>query len=142
VDRLIEEVRRDEVFYRNSGGGVTFSGGESMLQIDFLEAALAACRENGLHTAVDTAGNVPYSYFERVLPYTDLFLFDLKHIDPSATVRGRARTALPPAGREQAGGSGAAPARAHRAARPGAYGSPDGHIHRARRGGGACMSDL
>ncbi|MGI5877644.1 MAG: glycyl-radical enzyme activating protein [Christensenellales bacterium] len=82
VDRLIEEVRRDEVFYRNSGGGVTFSGGESMLQIDFLEAALAACRENGLHTAVDTAGNVPYSYFERVLPYTDLFLFDLKHIDP------------------------------------------------------------
>ena len=80
-DELLEEIIKDKIFYETSKGGVTFSGGECMLQIDFLEEILKKCYEEGVHTAVDTAGNVPYDYFERVLPYTDLFLYDVKCID-------------------------------------------------------------
>ena len=53
-----------------------------MLQLDFLEAMLKACREKGIHTAVDTAGAVPFDSFERILPYTDMFLYDVKSMDP------------------------------------------------------------
>lgn len=81
VDEVFSEVVKDKAFYDNSGGGVTFSGGECMLQIDFLYEILKKCKENGIHTAVDTAGHVPYSYFERILPYTNLFLYDLKCIE-------------------------------------------------------------
>ncbi|MBQ8758329.1 MAG: glycyl-radical enzyme activating protein [Clostridia bacterium] len=81
AEEVLKEILKDKVFYETSGGGVTFSGGECMLQIDFLEEILRLCKENGLHTAVDTAGNVPYGYFERVIPYTDLFLYDVKCID-------------------------------------------------------------
>ena len=81
VDEVMREILKDKAFYDNSGGGVTFSGGESMLQIDFLEELLKACKQNGIHTAIDTAGHVPYESFERVLPYTDLFLFDVKCYD-------------------------------------------------------------
>ena len=78
---LLCEILEDKDFYDASGGGVTFSGGECMLQIDFLEEMLKKCKENGIHTAVDTAAHVPYSYFERIMPYTDLFLYDLKCMD-------------------------------------------------------------
>ena len=78
VDEVMREILKDKVFYENSGGGVTFSGGECMLQIDFLEAILKECKNNGIHTAVDTAGHVPFEYFERILPYTALFLYDVK----------------------------------------------------------------
>ena len=81
VDEVLREVLKDRTFYANSGGGVTFSGGECMLQIDFLEQILKACRERGIHTAVDTAGHLPYASFERILPYTDLFLYDVKCFD-------------------------------------------------------------
>ena len=81
VDEVLKEILKDKSFYEASGGGVTFSGGECMLQIDFLEEILKRCRENGIHTAVDTAGHVPYAYFERILPYTDLFLYDVKCFD-------------------------------------------------------------
>ena len=81
VDEVVREILKDKVFYENSGGGVTFSGGECMLQIDFLEEILKACKQNGIHTAVDTAGNVPFDYFERIIPYTDLFLYDVKCFD-------------------------------------------------------------
>ena len=81
VDEILAEVLEDAPFYGSSGGGVTCSGGECMLQIDVLEAFLQKCKGNGLHTAVDTAGDVPYAYFKRVLPYTDLFLFDVKCLD-------------------------------------------------------------
>ena len=53
-----------------------------MLQIDFLTEMLQKCKENGIHTAVDTAGHVPFSYFEHIMPYTDLFLYDVKCFDP------------------------------------------------------------
>ena len=81
VDETLQEILKDKVFYESSGGGVTFSGGECMLQIDFLEAVLKECKAHGIHTAVDTAGHVPFVYFERILPYTDLFLYDVKCFD-------------------------------------------------------------
>ncbi len=81
VDEVFEEINSDKIFYDTSGGGVTFSGGECMLQIDFLLELLIKCRDNGIHTAIDTAGNIPFENFERILPYTDLFLYDVKLID-------------------------------------------------------------
>lgn len=81
ADEVMEEIEKDTAFYRNSGGGVTFSGGECMLQADFLAELLKRCREKGIHTAVDTAGHVPFGSFEKVLPYTDLFLYDIKCFD-------------------------------------------------------------
>lgn len=79
VEEVLSEILKDKAYYGESGG-VTFSGGECMLQIDFLKAILEKCKENGVHTAVDTAGNVPWEYFEKILPYTDLFLYDVKCI--------------------------------------------------------------
>ena len=81
ADEVLREILKDKTFYENSGGGVTFSGGECMLQIDFLEEILQECKRNGIHTAVDTAGYVPYKRFERIIPYTDLFLYDVKRFD-------------------------------------------------------------
>ena len=78
VDEVFDIIERDRAYYETSGGGATFSGGECMLQIDFLEAILKRCRINGVHTAVDTAGCVAWESFERILPWTDLFLYDLK----------------------------------------------------------------
>lgn len=78
ADEIMTEVRRDRLFYETSGGGVTFSGGECMLKIDMLEKLLRICKSEGIHTAVDTAGAVPFEYFERILPYTDIFLYDVK----------------------------------------------------------------
>ena len=80
--QVMEQIRADQVFYEKSGGGVTFSGGECMLQPELLGALLKACREEGIATAVDTAGCVPYERFETVLPDTDLFLYDIKCISP------------------------------------------------------------
>lgn len=81
VEDIMEEVMKDIHLYNNSGGGITFSGGESMLQIDFLEELLKGCKTLGISTAVDTAGNIPWEYFQRILPYTDLFLYDLKSMN-------------------------------------------------------------
>lgn len=78
VDEVFDELIKDKTFYDNSGGGVTCSGGECMLQIDFLRELLEKCKEHGLHTVVDTAGNIPWESFESVLPYTDMFLYDMK----------------------------------------------------------------
>ena len=80
-DEVLEEVVKDKTFYENSGGGVTFSGGECMLQVEFLQELLKKCKEKGIHTAVDTAGHVPFACFEKILPYTDLFLYDIKLFD-------------------------------------------------------------
>ena len=81
VEEIVKEILKDKSFYETSDGGVTFSGGECMLQIDFLEEMLKECKKNGIHTAIDTAGNLPYECFERILPHTDLFLYDVKCID-------------------------------------------------------------
>lgn len=78
TDEVMRIIRKDRRFFEKSGGGVTFSGGESMLQPEALLELLKVCRAEGIHTAVDTAGCVPYALFEEILPYTDLFLYDLK----------------------------------------------------------------
>ena len=80
-DRAMEEILTDLPYFQRSGGGVTFSGGECMLQIDFLEALCRRCREAGISTAIDTAGCVPWARFERVLPCASLFLYDMKAMD-------------------------------------------------------------
>lgn len=77
VEEILSEILKDKDYYGKTGG-VTFSGGECMLQIDFLFEILKQCKRNGIHTAVDTAGNVLWGYFERILPFTDLFLYDIK----------------------------------------------------------------
>lgn len=81
---VLEIVERDKPFYVNSGGGMTCSGGEPMLQTGFLEELLRGAKALGIHTAVDTAGNVPFRLFEHVLPHTDLFLYDIKCADAAA----------------------------------------------------------
>ena len=81
VEEILREVVKDKAFYETSGGGVTLSGGECMLQLEFVTALLRACKAEGLHTAVDTAGHVPYEGLDVVLPYTDLFLYDVKCFD-------------------------------------------------------------
>jgi glycyl-radical enzyme activating protein len=81
VAQVLAEVAKDAGYYQSSGGGVTFSGGEPMLQPGFLLAMLQACHQQGYHCAVDTAGNVPWERFETVIPETDLFLYDIKALD-------------------------------------------------------------
>ncbi|MFZ0390239.1 MAG: glycyl-radical enzyme activating protein [Calditrichia bacterium] len=81
VQQVLSELRKDEIFYSESGGGITFSGGEPLQQLTFLAALLEKAAENGWHTAVDTCGYAPWDSFERVLPLTRLFLFDLKIMD-------------------------------------------------------------
>jgi pyruvate formate lyase activating enzyme len=83
-EEVLREVLKDEHFYRNSGGGVTFSGGEPLVQLDFLLECLRLCRRQGLHTAVETCGHAPWQALEALVPETDLFLFDLKHMDGEA----------------------------------------------------------
>ncbi|MGV8056627.1 MAG: glycyl-radical enzyme activating protein [Smithellaceae bacterium] len=84
VDQVVSTVLRDRNFYEHSGGGVTLSGGEPACQVDFAEAILRACKENRIHTALETNGNVPYAQLERLVKWTDLLLYDIKHMDSEA----------------------------------------------------------
>ncbi len=81
VDEIMERIMKELPFFRRSGGGVTISGGECLYQPDFTRELLKRCKENGIHTAVDTTGAVNFSVIESILPYTDLFLYDLKCMD-------------------------------------------------------------
>jgi glycyl-radical enzyme activating protein len=81
VEEVMATVVRDHPFYEDSGGGMTLSGGEPTLQIDFCEALLRAAKGEGLNTCVETCGFSPYDRLERLLPLVDLFLFDLKETD-------------------------------------------------------------
>lgn len=82
VTEVLDEVAKDEDFYRNSSGGVTLSGGEALLQSDFVSNLLRACKARGLHTALETTGFSSWNRFSTVLEHTDLVLFDIKHLDP------------------------------------------------------------
>lgn len=84
AETLMPKLLEDREFYERSGGGVTLSGGEPLLQPEFAAELLARLRAENIHTAVDTSGNVPWKSFERVLPYTEMFLYDFKHPDDAA----------------------------------------------------------
>jgi pyruvate formate lyase activating enzyme len=81
VDEVLHRLLRDKPFYDESGGGVTVSGGECLCQPQFTLELLKRCKAEGIHTAVDTTGYVPWRIIESILPYTDLFLYDLKCMD-------------------------------------------------------------
>ena len=84
VSDLVDEVARDAVFYEESEGGVTISGGEPLFQAEFTTAFLAGCKERGLHTALDTSGFAPAEKLEAALQHADMVLLDLKQLDPDA----------------------------------------------------------
>lgn len=85
-EQVLEEVMRDRPFYA-AEGGVTFSGGECMLQHTFLSETLSLCKRNSIHTAIETAADVPYEYFEEVLPYLDLAIVDIKCISEKRHIK-------------------------------------------------------
>lgn len=81
VGAVMETVLKDMPYYRRSGGGVTLSGGECLCQPDFAEALLMACKMYGLNTAIESTAIVNYSVIERILPYLDIYLLDIKHMN-------------------------------------------------------------
>jgi pyruvate formate lyase activating enzyme len=81
VEDLMDELIKDRVFYDESSGGITFSGGEPLIQYKFVSECLKECKLSGLQTAVDTSGYVPFVTFENIYEYTDIFLYDIKLID-------------------------------------------------------------
>ena len=81
VGELIPELLADINYFRRSGGGVTLSGGEILGQHKFAAALLKACKENGLHTAVESTGFASFDKIEAILPHLDLYLMDIKHMD-------------------------------------------------------------
>ncbi len=81
VGEIMPEILSDIPFYDRSGGGLTLSGGEVLAQADFAKDLLHAAKDNGLHTAIETAASLPYTEIEKLLPYLDLVLMDIKHMD-------------------------------------------------------------
>ncbi|MDO9465364.1 MAG: glycyl-radical enzyme activating protein [bacterium] len=81
TEEVIKEAEKDLVFYEESGGGVTFSGGEPLGQSEFLESLLICCQEKKIHTAVDTSGYISWGILDKITPKIDLFLYDLKIMD-------------------------------------------------------------
>ena len=81
VDELVERLLQDRNFYEKSGGGVTISGGEALCQIDFVEEVLKRLKKEKINTALDTTGYAEWDVLARTMPYVDLYLYDLKHMD-------------------------------------------------------------
>lgn len=82
VAELMIEIQKDRAFYEQSGGGVTLSGGEVMAQIDFVEELVQSCAEQGISVVIDTCGYAPKESFLRIIENVDLFLYDLKMMEP------------------------------------------------------------
>jgi pyruvate formate lyase activating enzyme len=80
--RIVAEVEKDDIFFFHSGGGITISGGEPLMQADFVRAVLAECRRRGLHTAIETSGHASWGQFEKLLPFLDTVIIDVKAMDP------------------------------------------------------------
>jgi len=91
AEETAQKLLEDRLFFITSGGGVTVSGGEPLLQSEFVAEVFSILKKHGVHTAVDTCGCVPWQAFENVLGKTDLFLYDLKHMDSAAHKRGTGR---------------------------------------------------
>ena len=83
ADEVVREAEKDRLFYEESGGGVTFSGGEPFNQPEFLLESLKACHDAEIHTAVDTTGSVESKLLAAAAKWTDLFLYDVKIVDPA-----------------------------------------------------------
>ena len=81
VDEVMKIIKKDKVFYDESGGGVTFSGGEPTVQTNFLLEILKECKKSKIHTTVDTCGEASWNKFGRIIDYVDLFLYDIKLIN-------------------------------------------------------------
>lgn len=81
VGEIIDIVERDRIYYRRSGGGLTLSGGESLTQPDFAVALLKTAKERGINTAMESTGFADFSVISRYLPYLDLYLMDIKHMN-------------------------------------------------------------
>ena len=82
AEKIIDIIERDRIFYRRSMGGVTLSGGEMLCQPDFSLAILKGCKEIGIGTTVESTGFAPYETIEKLLPFIDVYLMDIKHINP------------------------------------------------------------
>ncbi|MDO9534925.1 MAG: glycyl-radical enzyme activating protein [Bacillota bacterium] len=80
---VFNKIEQDKIFYEESGGGATLSGGEPLFQSEFAASVLSLCKKAGIHTALETSGYARWDILQLVLPYVDLLLFDLKHMDPS-----------------------------------------------------------
>ena len=81
ADEVIKEVEKDSIFYEESGGGVTFSGGEPLMQAEFLNILLDNCKQKGISTALDTSGYFDWEFLNKFTSKVDLFLYDLKIMD-------------------------------------------------------------
>lgn len=81
VKHLMSEIIKDEVFYEESNGGVTFSGGEPLIYADYLKNVLKFCKDKDIHTTIDTSGYAPWEQFEKIINNVDLILFDIKHMN-------------------------------------------------------------
>jgi pyruvate formate lyase activating enzyme len=81
AEEVFEDLKTDDIFYRNSGGGVTLSGGDPVFQPDFSIAILKLCRSAGIHTALETCGFLEWGRLKNILNQTDLVLYDIKHMD-------------------------------------------------------------
>ena len=81
IDEVIKEILKDKDYFDQSNGGVTISGGEPFMQFDAFLELIKQCKDNGLHVAVETTGNYSLDTLKKALPYVDLFLMDLKHLD-------------------------------------------------------------
>lgn len=82
VDEVMEKVRKDKYFYLTSQGGLTVSGGEPLHQVEFARELLKRAHEENIHTTIETCGYTPWKHYEEILPYLDLILYDIKHMDP------------------------------------------------------------
>ena len=87
LDELLPILLEDKDFYENSGGGVTLSGGECLIQADFCAELLKELKKQGIHTAVDTCGFVSKNALDKVIPYTDVFLYDVKAYDENVHIK-------------------------------------------------------
>ncbi|MFZ5354399.1 MAG: glycyl-radical enzyme activating protein [Bacillota bacterium] len=87
VEQVVRDVEKDRIFYEESGGGVTITGGEPLMQPEFTYELLKECTFGGIHTAVDTSGFASWDVLREIAEYTELFLFDIKHMDESQHIK-------------------------------------------------------
>lgn len=87
IEKLLEEARKDAIMFKHSGGGVTLSGGEPLINYEFNRVFLPVLKSEGINIGIDTCGYVPWGNIELLLPYIDFFLWDIKIMDPLAHKR-------------------------------------------------------